>query len=220
MNIFGFWFIFILDKTYAFTNKFCIVGSGSGLGRELVYQAVHNYNSSVIALSNNGMYPKIPVRKNSFSEIKNAPLFINNLIERDCYWNNIDDKLYENIIFTTSARPFNEDYSDKLLNKFLNNIPSSCKRLILISAYGVGDSLDNSNIGIKVMDKWYLKEVYRAKNEQEKILNSKDFKLKYPNIKTFIIRPKSLSYEKSMLLSQTRFELAQDILKFCYFDEY
>ena len=40
-----------------------------------------------------------------------------------------------------------------------------------MSAYGVGNSLDESNLGIKIMDSLYLRDTYRAKNRQEEIVS-------------------------------------------------
>ena len=62
------------------------------------------------------------------------------------------------------------------------------------------------------MNDWYLKDVYRVKNEQERMLDYNIFKAKYPDIKRYIIRPKALSYGKTVLNSGTRQELAKNIL--------
>lgn len=57
----------------------------------------------------------------------------------------------------------------------------------MVSAYGVGDSLKNANIGIQIMSDWYLKDVYKSKNEQEKIVEQL-------SKSTLIVRPRALSY--------------------------
>ena len=62
------------------------------------------------------------------------------------------------------------------------------------------------------MNKWYLKDVYRSKNNQENILDLDIFKTKYPELKTTILRPKALSYGKTILASIPREQLAKDIL--------
>ena len=54
---------------------------------------------------------------------------------------------------------------------FHNQALLNLDKIVLISAYGVGDSLENSNFGIKVMNNWYLKDVYYNKNQQESYLN-------------------------------------------------
>ena len=94
------------------------------------------------------------------------------------------------------------------MKKVIENLPNNCKTISLISAFGVGESLKKGNIGIAVMNAWYLKDVYRAKNEQELILNN----IKNKNIKKFIYRPKALSYGKTTLDSTSRKELAKEIL--------
>ena len=126
---------------------------------------------------------------------------------------------YENIIFTTSAKPFKEDYSDRLMCKILQDLPKSCKTVTLVSAHGVGDSLSSKEVGIKVMNDWYLKDVYRVKNEQEKMLNFNMFSVKYPKLKRYIIRPKALSYGKTVLNSVTRKDLANKILDNLFTEE-
>lgn len=192
--------------------QLCVVGATSGLGRELVYQAALDKNMSVLALSGTSKPLTLPCRKNSFQENKNLPPFINPNVERGNYWEDLSHCDYENIVFTTSAMPFKDDYSDLLLSKIIQNLPPSCKHLILISAYGVGDSLKTNEIGINVMNKWYLKDVYRSKNNQEELLNLKIFKTKYPDLKMSIYRPKALSYGATMLSSISRQKLAEDIL--------
>ena len=57
------------------------------------------------------------------------------------------------------------------------------------------------------MDSLYLKDVYRAKNYQEKALNN--YK---GDVNKLIYRPKALSYGKTLLDSTSRFELAGKLL--------
>ena len=54
----------------------------------------------------------------------------------------------------------------------LNCESLTLENIILISAYGVGNSLNNANPGIKIMNNLYLQDVYRAKNAQEELLNN------------------------------------------------
>tara|TARA_A100001015_G_C14953064_1_gene697561 strand:- start:343 stop:990 length:648 start_codon:yes stop_codon:yes gene_type:complete len=204
-------FIFLYG-TLTRAYNLCVIGSTSGLGKELVYQSTVERNMSVLALSGTSKPLTIPCRENSFEEINSQPIFNNPNIKKDNYWKSLKNYEYENIVFTTSAKPFKEDYSDRLLVKILADLPKSCKHLILISAYGVGDSLNENELGINVMNKWYLKDVYRSKNNQENILDLDIFKTKYPELKTTILRPKALSYGKTILPSIPREQLAKDIL--------
>lgn len=201
----------ILIETSSYVYNLCVVGASSGLGRELVYQSSLDRNKTVLALTSQPVL-RTPCRVNSFTEIKNQPIYITNKVDKENYWNDLSKFDYEHIVFTTSARPFKEDYSDRLMCKIIQDLPKSCKTITLISAYGVGDSLKNKDVAIKAMNDWYLRDVYRVKNEQEKMLNYNMFKNKYPNLKRYILRPKALSYGKTLLNSVTRQELAKNIL--------
>ena len=186
----------------------CIVGASSGLGRELIYQSITNRNKKVLGLSRIQLPISEPYRGNSYEDIKQMPEIKSKNLSLDSYWNNITDQ-YDNLIFCTSASAFEKDYSDKLTKKFLDNIPESCKTISLISAFGVGNSLNQGNIGIQLMEKIYLKDVYRAKNIQENLINS----YKKKNVEKFIFRPKALSYGNTLFESTPRFELAEEILE-------
>ena len=94
------------------------------------------------------------------------------------------------------------------MEKFLNNLPENCKNVALVSAYGVGDSIENANLGIKVMNDLYLKEVYKTKNTQEILLNNYS-----GDVNKLIYRPKALSYGKTLLDSTSRYDLAGRILE-------
>lgn len=209
-------FLFFLFGTFTNAYNLCVVGSNSGLGKELIYQGCLERNISILALSGSSKPLTTPCRVNSFEEIKTQPPFHNPNVKKDNYWNSLKDYDYENIIFTTSASPFKEDYSDRLMAKIITNLPKSCKQVILISAHGVGDSLKETELGINIMNKWYLKDVYRAKNNQENLLGLNIFKKKYPNLQKTILRPRALSYGKTTLPSISRKDFAKDILdKIC-----
>ena len=216
MRLFICFLTFIQVKSLAY--NLCVVGASSGLGKELVYQTSLDRNKTVLALTT-GPVIRAPCRVNSFTEIKNQPLYVSKKVTKDNYWNNLSSFDYENIIFTTSAKPFKEDYSDRLMCKILQDLPESCKTVTLVSAHGVGDSLTTKEVGIKVMNDWYLKDVYRVKNEQEKMLNFNMFSVKYPKLKRYIIRPKALSYGKTVLNSVTREDLANRILDNLFTEE-
>ncbi len=216
MRLFLCFLTFIQVKSLAY--NLCVVGASSGLGKELVYQTSLDRNKTVLALTT-GSVIRAPCRVNSFTEIKNQPVYVSKKVTKDNYWNNLSSFDYENIIFTTSAKPFKEDYSDRLMCKILQDLPKSCKTVTLVSAHGVGDSLSSKEVGIKVMNDWYLKDVYRVKNEQEKMLNFNMFSVKYPKLKRYIIRPKALSYGKTVLNSVTREDLANRILDNLFTEE-
>ena len=203
----------ISNFAYTYAYQLCVVGATSGLGRELVYQAALDKNMSVLALSGSSSPLTIPCRSNSFQESESLPPFQNPNVVRDNYWNDLSSYDYEKVVFTTGASPFKEDYSDKLMSKILTDLPPSCKNLVLISAYGVGDSLKPDEFGINAMNSWYLKDVYRAKNAQEEMLGLNMFKKKYPNLKINIMRPRALSYGETFLKSVSRKQFAQYVLE-------
>ena len=194
----------IFSKSY----KICIVGASSGLGKELIYQSYNKSNIEIIALSNSNKDLEIPYRGDSFQEPRNLQkeTFGDSSIIKGNYWENINDFNYDHLILTTSAKPFEKDYSDELTKKFIDNLSCKCKSISLISAYGVGDSLNLYEPGITIMNAWYLKDVYRAKNSQENLLNQLN------DVSIKIYRPKALSYGKTILNSISRQKLAQIIL--------
>ena len=88
----------------------------------------------------------------------------------------------------------------------MNLLPENCKNIALVSAYGVGDSIENANLGISSNDSLYLKDVYRAK------LSGKALNNYSGDVNKLIYRPKALSYGKTLLDSTSRFELAGKII--------
>lgn len=199
---------FLLILSFVLANSFnlAIVGASSDLGKEIIYQGIVERNLKIIGFSSEKKIT-VPYRGDSFNKNGNMPEFKNENLKVENYWGNILGYNYDHIIFCTSARPFQKDYSDELTNKFIDNISSQCKTISLVSAFGVGDSLDQGNLGIKVMNNVYLKDVYRAKNEQENIL-----KYDKSNVTKFIYRPKALSYGSTKLSSISRQDLAREIL--------
>ena len=202
--------IYAIFVCKSMSYNLCVVGGSSGLGKELIYQSLSR-NLTVLGLTSNTNPITLPCRRNSFEEIKSRVKIDHPNLCQENYWNNLSNLDYENVIFTTSAKPFQSDYSDKLMKKILQDLPSSCNTISLVSAFGVGDSLKDSNIGIQIMNKWYLQDVYRAKNIQEEILN-----LEFLNLKKFIYRPKALTYGKTNIDCVTRQELANEMLSNIY----
>ena len=157
---------------YVFGYNLAVVGANSNLGREIIFQAIYGKNLEVLGLSSKTDKLYQPSRINSFNsntrnqlELKSPKLTLYN------YWSNIYQD-YDHLIFCTSAKPFQKDYSDRLTQKLLQNLSSQCQSISLVSAFGVGDSLQQGNLGIQIMDSLYLKDVYRAKNQQELLINN------------------------------------------------
>ncbi len=189
----------------------CVVGGSSGLGRELIYQGIKNPNLNIIALSNNPDKICKPYRGRGLKLIDNENEIIkSDQLIKDIYSNYFKYDV-ENIIFTTGSKPFKYDYSDTITKQMLTYNYTNLKKIILISADGVGDSLPDSNLGIKIMNNWYLKDVYRSKNNQEQII--KNYCQINPQTKNIILRPKVLSYGNNVYNGKSRQQLANDILE-------
>lgn len=205
-------FFISLYSTYGF--NLCVVGGKSGLGRELVYQCISS-NKKVLALTNNTFDIKYPYRGGGLDKKNIDKIIKSNNLKVDTY-DNFKKYKFDNIVFTLGGGPFETDYSDIVTENILNNmnnINNKVDQIILISAYGVGNSLKNSNIGIKVMDSIYLRDTYRAKNRQENFIL--DY-AKKNNINTFIIRPKGLSYGANLYSIKSRQKQAKEILEYLY----
>lgn len=199
-------FFYNFLNTYGF--NLCVVGGSSGLGREIIYQAIEK-DLKVLTLTNNPDNIKLPYRGGGLNNKKT------NLLLRSCNlkitnYYNFNSYNFSNIVFTTGAKPWKDDYSDIITKNILSCESFNFDNIVLLSAYGVGDSLADSNIGIKIMNNLYLQDVYRAKNEQEKMLEN--YKIQNPNTKVNILRPKALTYGDSIFIGKSRESLASEIL--------
>ena len=190
----------------------CVLGASSGLGRELIYLGLDK-NMKILGLTSNPANIKIPYRGGGLNN-KNSNLLLRSPNLQICQYNDFVNYNFSNIVFCSGAQPFQDDYSDILTKNILNCEKLNLQNIVLISAYGVGDSLNNANAGIKIMNNLYLQDVYRAKNAQEELLNN--YKKTNPNSRIEIIRPKALSYGKTNIDSVTRKELANEILSNIY----
>lgn len=189
--------------------QLCVVGGSSGLGRELIYQGIQNKNNKIVTLSNNLDKIYEPYRGGGLKLKSNNKLIISNQLTKDIYTNYMKYDP-ENIVFTTGSKPFEYDYSDTITKQILSCKYNNLKNIVLISAEGVGDSLDKSNLGIKIMNSIYLKDAYRSKNNQEIIV--KEYSEINPNTNSIILRPKALSYGDNLVGAKSRQQLAYEIL--------
>jgi hypothetical protein len=200
------------------------MGASSGLGREIIYQGLNkknkknkkNENMKILALTSNPNNIKIPYRGGGLNNKNNKNNKDSNLLLRSpnleiCKYNDFVNYNFSNIVFTSGAQPFQNDYSDILTKNILNSESLCLKNIVLISAYGVGNSLHNSNTGIKIMNSFYLQDAYRAKNVQEELINEYKKNNKETNIQ--ILRPKGLSYGINMYGLKSRETLANEILE-------
>ena len=193
--------------------QLCVVGATSGLGRELVYQGAYDKNISVLALSGSSKPLTLPCRENSFELNKISPPFVNSNVHRDNYWKDLSQYDFENIVFTTNAPPFKEDYSDRLMSKIILELPKSCKHVTLVSADCVKRTFfKRDEIEKAIITEWYLKDSHRAKIKQERILRLRYLKMKHPQLKQSIYRPKVLTYGTTSIPTTSRQSLATEIL--------
>ena len=185
----------------------CVIGAGSGLGRELVYQASKDRNKTVLALTTSDkLY--VPFRGEGYNNIEDQEEYISPLVTVDNYWKNIQAS-YESLVICTGGTIFESDYSDKLTLKYLENLPESCKDISIVSAYSVEENnLEKFSIPFQIMSNVYLKDVYRAKREQERLIKQYNASL----VRKKIFKPRALSYGSTILPSTTRMDLAEEIL--------
>ena len=198
--------LLLIPKIMCF--NLCVVGGSSGLGKEIIYQALQS-NNKVLALTKSPNKITIPFRNGGLEEKFVGEEIINNNLVKDNY-NNYNKYNFKNIIFTLGGTAFKNDYSDKITQDILNNYKYQFNNIILISANGVGDSLSNSNLGIKIMNDWYLRDVYRAKNRQELLV--KEYELKSKKTKAVVLRPECLSFGENAYDCIPREKLAKKIL--------
>ena len=117
---------------------------------------------------------------------------------------------YDALVLCMSGKPFDSDDSMYASTAAIcRSLPRSCKHVLLVSAHGVGDSIRQSNVGIKVMRSWYLRESYSSKEQQETLVGG------LPGVKRTILRPRVLSYDHIPFntISTRRKDLARDILE-------
>ena len=194
--------LFLITRTY----NIAVVGASSDLGKEIIYQGIVERRLNIIGFTSNNKI-SLPYRGDSFNKKIDMPIFNHKQLTIENYWDNLLNYEYKHLIFSTSASPFQKDYSDILTEKFLINLPKSCESISLVSAFGVGNSLETGNLGIQIMNSLYLKDVYRAKNRQEELVENLDL-----NITKLIYRPKALSYGYTKIESIPRDKFARMIL--------
>ena len=200
-------FFLLINFIYScYCLNVCVIGASSSLGREIIYQGLNDYNFNMIGVTKSPDKVFIPYRGTGLDDKSDKILIKNDNLKLYTYLDKLPD--YDSIIFSIGGTAFEKlDYSDKLTEKYLNELSKSCKSIHLMSAYGVGDSINGANLGIVSMRNWYLKDVYRAKEEQERLVNS----LK-KNVKKNIYRPKVLSYGDTFFESIPRQKMARKIL--------
>jgi hypothetical protein len=209
-----------------------IIGISSGLGRELAFQAITEYDDIYVTgmCSNpNDQRLQVPYRNGGLVD-KNKSVYFFDTKKIKLYpykydifgssYDNIYANNYDALVLTTSGSAFERnDFSDKITEETLKNMSDMCEYIQCISAYGVENDwntrLDEGingvfeKIGIQGMKDFYLREVYRSKSNQEKIL--KEYS-ENNNINVEFFRPKVLSFGETKR-AQSREQLARTMLK-------
>jgi hypothetical protein len=210
-----------------------IAGINSGLGREIVYQICEEGGyKDVTKISGLCTLPElpelpekrkdrlmVPYRGGGLSEDISERYFSSPLLEfYDYSQSSLLIEPYDFLILSMGGTAFESyDFSADVTRNLIGKLPSSCKLIICVSAFGVNKGWREQSelgmygviegIGIQGMKDFYLKEVYRSKAEQEDMLKDMESSL--------ILRPKVLTYDNTTSLSRgvSRKMLAQKMIE-------
>jgi hypothetical protein len=183
-----------------------VAGAHGRLGRELVHQSVKR-KWETCALSRRSAEPLFePCRRGLLNEetLVRKPMRSDFLkvVEYG------DEGEYDAVVFAVSGSPFSEDTSDQVIRDVCARLPKRCQKVCLVSAFGVGDSLLRSNIGIRAMEGWYLKDVYASKRSAERIVS-----LLPSSVTVLILRPRALTHAHIPIIGMSRKVLTHSILE-------
>ena len=184
-----------------------IAGAHGNLGRELVQQTL-NRGCKPIAFVRRDEYIYPPTPYGSLSALERASDPFMNI---DMFMTtDLPSKLpyMDAVVFCMSGQPFTVDTSTEVVSDVCSKLHDNT-RVCLISAWGVGDSIKQSNAGIKAMRNWYLRSTYSEKEKQESLVSEFAHHL--------ILRPKVLSFASIPMntISTTRYDLARNVLNWC-----
>ena len=195
------------------TNAFqvAVAGANGALGRELIYQSIQRKWETIAYTRYSHSNIFAPVRKGFFTEdnFERIPM---RQLKQITYSQNAS---FDVLVICVGGRPFSKDDSDVIVSNLCKRLPEMCKKVCLISAYGVGDSLNRANIGIRAMEAWYLRDVYESKRHQESTVTSLS-----ADIDVLILRPRALTYFRlpPNPFFIARQDLATHVLDWCQSD--
>ena len=190
-----------------------VVGAHGGLGRELVQQARdRQWEPVALVRRNDPLY--YPVRRGGLSPAESSSN-LNIVGVETCLTKGANSTVragVDAVVFAIGGKPFADDDTTEVVRGICDALPDSCRNVCLVSAYGVGESIEGANIGIQAMRAWYLKSVYAAKEIQENIVRGLP-----DTVRTRVIRPRALSYGRMRfnVITQSREDLAREILEWC-----
>jgi nucleoside-diphosphate-sugar epimerase len=200
-------------SSQVFGYSIAVAGIRGGLGRELASQAL-SHDMRVIGLVRPTEVTETirhPVRRGWLSASADDAATAEVIRDTRLSLHALDrpSPNYDALILCMSGQPF--DSHDTMYESTVSIcrlLPRSCKHIVLVSAHGVGESIRQSNVGIKVMRGWYLRETYSSKERQEMFVAGLE------GVTTTILRPRVLSYGHIPFntISTRRQDLAQQIL--------
>lgn len=203
--------MFLLHIPLAYTIT--IAGAHGRLGRELVAQSLERGwdVTGVVRRPNDPV--RHPVRRGwlTADEEYSVPITSENLtLTTDTRCDT------DALVLCMSAEPFATRKATVVQDEVVRRLCQTCSddaKICLVSAYGAGDSLNGSNMGIQFMHSFYLKEAYASKEAQEDIVRRR-------NVSSLILRPRVLSFAQIPLNQDSvpRWELATRILNWCSCD--
>ena len=199
-----FLWLFLLWST-ADAFRVAIAGAHGGLGRELVRQSLdRGWKTFALVRRDDPVFE--PTRTGWLSEDDTYRVPVR---DKKLSTHSYEDELsYDALAIAIGGRPFSKDTSVETVERLCADLPKTCKKVCLVSAYGSGDSLKNADAGIRAMSDWYLKDVYKAKRSTEALVSSLDKE-------TLIVRPRVLSYDSIPFnpISSTRQDVAREIVE-------
>lgn len=188
-----------------------VLGAQGNLGREVVSQCLAR-GWTVHAYVRRPTEPVLtPVRRGWLSPDSNAvraarPITSERLHLFDS--SDVPSGDEDAIVSVMSGTPFtNEMDTEHAFRNVCSGVDTQTCRVCLVSAHGVGDSIEGANSGIQVMRGWYLQGTYTATESQEDYLRD-TWGGTY-----IILRPRALSYEPIPLnpIAQTRASIASEV---------
>ncbi len=187
-----------------------VCGSTGGLGRELCQQALEQNIDTVALVRTAGAEIRVPNRDAWFEDRSSRqPLISHPRLSTMHHDDLVRTGLrYNALVLALGGKPFKEDTTTEVVRLLCQNVPPSCNRVCLVSAFGVEDP----DASLQWMTSWYLRGVYRAKAAQEDIVRA----LSSRGIDVLITRPRALCYGPTPVpLATPREQLARDILTWC-----
>ena len=136
-----------------------VVGAHGGLGRELVQQSLTRGHHPIAFTRRSDPIPT-PVRSGWLSP--DASAFTSPMqVSRGTY--DTPPPTMDALVIALSGSPFARDTTTEVVRRMCTQLPSACRSVTLVSAWGVGDSIHESNAGIQWMRDVYLRSTYSAK---------------------------------------------------------